>query len=199
MNSKMTLEEKRAIAVWIAHSLFERGRTGGNSANLSFLHEGKMYITATASCFGDLTGDGFACLSMEGQILDGRKPSKEWPLHLTVYRKKTGVEAVIHTHSINSILWSCLTHESEKDCIPPNTPYLQMKVGAVGLIPYERPGSRELFEAFDRNMDGSGAWILKRHGPVVPGGSLREAFYNLEELEESARIAWELKKAGIRL
>ena len=31
-----TLEEKKQQAVWIAHSLFERGKTSGTTANLSF-------------------------------------------------------------------------------------------------------------------------------------------------------------------
>ena len=34
------LEEKTETAVWIAKSLFDRGKTSGSSANLSFLHRG---------------------------------------------------------------------------------------------------------------------------------------------------------------
>ena len=46
-------------------------------------------------------------------------------------------------------------------------------------------------------MSGDG-YLLKRHGAVVPGADIMDAFYCLEELEENARIAWELWRAGER-
>ena len=36
------------------------------------------------------------------------------------------------------------------------------------------------------------SFILKQHGPVIGGRSLMDAFYGLEELEESCRVAWTL-------
>ena len=122
------------------------------------------------------------------------KPSKEWPLHLALFQKSADIGAVIHTHSLYSVLWSFLPAASEEDCIPAHTPYLKMKLGTVGLIPYEKPGSEELFAAFRQRLDKSDGFLLKQHGPVVPGKSIMDAFYSLEELEESARVAWELHK-----
>ncbi len=86
---------------------------------------------------------------------------------------------------------------NEADCIPDHTPYLKMKVGTVGLIPYEKPGSEALFAAFRERVGRSDGYLLKNHGPVVGGASIMDAFYCLEELEESARIAWELRNAGL--
>ena len=54
------LKKKLEDAVWVAHSLFERGKTSGSSANMSFLHDGNVYITASGTCFGTLTADDFA-------------------------------------------------------------------------------------------------------------------------------------------
>ncbi len=65
---------------------------------------------------------------------------------------------------------------------------------SVGLVPYAKPGSAELFEAFKKCVGNSDGFLLAHHGPIVGGSSMMEAFYNLEELEESARIAWELQK-----
>ena len=69
-----------------------------------------------------------------------------------------------------------------------------MKLGTVGMIPYEKPGTPELFQAFLDRIKHSDGYLLKQHGPVVPGKDILDAFYCLEELEESARIAWELRK-----
>ena len=72
-----------------------------------------------------------------------------------------------------------------------------MKLGSVGLIPYEKPGSPALFEAFRERVGKSDGFLLKNHCPIVPGKSNMDAFYCLEELEESAHIAWELRRAGL--
>jgi hypothetical protein len=185
----MTLEQKLKDAVWIAHSLFERGKTSGSSANLSFLHDGRIYITASGTCFGTLTSDDFAVVSLLGERLNSLKPSKELTLHRYYYEHDESVQAVIHTHGPNAVLWSCRKFAANTEIIPPYTPYLGMKVGRIGLIPYGRPGSDELFTAFKENLDTGDAYLLKNHGAIVGGKSLMDAFFGIEELEESARIA----------
>ncbi len=103
------------------------------------------------------------------------------------------IQAVIHTHSFYATLWSCAVHKNRTDCIPQYTPYLKMKLGTVGLVPYGKPGSEELFPAFRQCVSGSDGFLLENHGPIVGGKNLLDAFYCLEELEESARMAWEIE------
>lgn len=193
----MTYEEVLNQTLWVAHSLFERGKTSGSSANISFRFEDHIYISAGGTCFGTLSESDFAELDLEGQYISGKKPSKEWPLHLTLYQKSSEIGAVIHTHSLYSILWSMIPDLDPKNCIPPYTPYLEMKLGTVGMIPYEKPGSEALFEAFRQRVNDSNGYLLIRHGPVVPGKTMMDAFYCLEELEESARVAWEIYRSGL--
>ena len=185
-------------AVWIAHSLFERGKTAGSTANMSFRHEDKIYITARETCFGTLKKEDFAVIDLNGEIQGNKKPSKEFPLHLSLYQEKEQTGAVIHTHSFYSTIWSCLTHENEHDCIPSYTPYLKMKLGTVGLIPYAKPGTEELFKAFRERIKDSDGYLLRNHGPVAGGKDLMDAFYILEELEESAKVAWTLKDCEVQ-
>lgn len=193
------LKKKLEDAIWTGRSLFDRNRTTGSSANMSFLHDGKMYISQSGSCFGTLTEDQFALMAMDGTCLSDKKPSKEWPLHLQIYQKKPSVGAVIHTHGTYSVLWSFVPSDDETDCIPAHTPYLKMKLGKVCAIPFEQPGSQALFDAFgDRIMNGDG-YLLRQHGAVVPGKTIMDAFYCIEELEESARIAWELRSSCLSI
>lgn len=187
------LEEKYNDAIWVAHSLFNRGKASGSIANLSFVHDDKVYITGTGTSFGRLKESDFSIVDLQGTLYNDLKPSKELPLHLTVYKEKPEAKAVVHVHSIYSVLWSCLTDLNEVDCLPDHTPYLKMKLGTVGLIPYEKPGSPELLAVFEDRVNLSDGWLLANHGPVVPGKSMMEAFYAFEELEESAHIAWELR------
>lgn len=187
------LDRKLEDAVWAAHSLFERGKTSGSSANMSFAHNGHIYVTASGSCFGTLKKDDFSCIDKDGSVISGKKPSKEWPLHTALFEKDPDIGAVIHTHSTYAVLWSFVPASDEKDCIPAHTPYLKMRLGSVGLIPYEKPGSEALFSAFRERVMDSDGFLLKNHGPIVPGKTIMDAFYSLEELEESAHIAWELR------
>lgn len=188
-----TLEEKKELACWIARRFFDKGMGPGTTGNLSFVHDGQIYITGGGSCFGRLRPDQFAILDRCGGALNEVTPSKEWPLHLDVYRHDASAGAVIHIHSTYAVLWSCLPHENEYDCVPAYTPYLKMKLGTVGLVPFAEPGSTDLFDAFRRRLDASDGWILKNHGMVVRGKTLMDAFAMAEELEESCRIAWELQ------
>jgi ribulose-5-phosphate 4-epimerase/fuculose-1-phosphate aldolase len=68
-----------------------------------------------------------------------------------------------------------------------------MRLGTVGLVPYAPPGSKELFALFTEHVKDSDGYLLKNHGPVVGAKDLMSAFACIEELEESARIAWELR------
>ena len=179
-------------ALWIAHTLFSLGKTSGSSANMSFKLGNEIYITKSGGCFGRLTEEDFSVLSMEGQLLSGPRPSKEAPLHLMLYKNAPTREAVIHTHGPAASLWSCLDNLDPDNCIPHHTPYLGMRLGNIRLIPYEKPGSPELFAAFERNISSQNGYLLSHHGAITAGTSLMDAFYNIEEIEASARIAWEL-------
>ena len=159
---------------------------------MSFRDGDQIWITASGSCFGNLGPDDFAVLDRNGQILSEKKPSKEWPLHLMMYRKPE-IQSVIHTHGPYATAWSCLLEGEEEDCIPSYTPYLSMKLGRVKCIGYHRPGSEELFAAARQALDDGDGYLLKNHGAIVRGKDLFSAFYALEELEESARMAFMLR------
>ena len=191
-------EQALQDARWVARSLFSRVKTSGSSANMSFLADGLMYITASGSCFGRLTEDDFAAIDLSTESsVSSRKPSKEYPLHLSYYRTHPGVRAVVHTHGFYAILWSMLPHENPADIIPDHTPYLKMKLGTVGLVPQFAPGTPELFAAFERCAPHSDGFILKNHGAIVGSKSVLDAFYALEELEDAAHIAWTVRQAGL--
>lgn len=187
------LKQKFEDAIWVAGSLFNRNKTAGSSANLSFRHGERIYISGSGTCFGTLGEDQFAVVSQNGEHLDGIVPSKELPIHQIMYQQNNLIQAVIHTHSFYSVLWSCLKHPDPFDVVPKYTPYLEMKVGRIGLVAYAPPGSAELFTAFQNRVGRSDGYLLQNHGPVIGGSSIREAFFGLEELEESLRLAYCLR------
>lgn len=191
-----TLEEKKHQAVWIAHSLFERGKTSGTTANLSFREGELLWVTRSGSCFGTLTEEDLIPVRLnDGLPLhpEGPKPSKELPLHQMLYQNDPDIEAVLHTHSPSAVLWSCLSCCRGRDVLPHLTPYLQMKLGAVAAVPYAAPGSPELFAQMRAALGPERGYLLSHHGPIVGGKSLMNAFEAMEELEQTAWLAWQLR------
>ncbi len=187
------LTEKKKDAVWIAHSLFNRGKTSGTSANISFLHEGNVYISASGSCFGTLKAEDLVLAPLEGTgEFSEKRPSKELRLHQILYHLNPEMRAVIHTHGPYAVLWSCLSHHDPENVMPVYTPYLEMKLGRIPIVPYAPPGSEELFRNMEQTAQGARGVLLKNHGAVVAGRNLMNAFECLEELEQSAFTAWML-------
>lgn len=193
-----TLQEKLELSCWIAKTFFDRGMGSGTSGNMSFLHEGSMYITGSNTCFGMLKPEHFSKLDMQGNVCNGVKPSKEWPLHLAAFEHDPETGAIIHIHSTYATLWSCLPHETEADCVPDYTPYLKMKLGTVGVIPYAKPGSDALLQAYKERIALSDGWLLANHGLMAPGKTIMDAFSACEELEAACRIAWEARDTQAR-
>ncbi|MFC4354282.1 class II aldolase/adducin family protein [Chryseomicrobium palamuruense] len=187
-----SLQKKLEDAVWVARSLFNRNKASGSIANLSFRHENYIFITGTGTCFGRLTIEDFAVVDFDGNSKNSVKPSKELPLHLAIFKAKKNQDAIVHVHSTYGVLWSFVPNLNYEDCIPDYTPYLKMKLGKVGLVPYRKPGSTDLLNELTKTLDTSDGWLLSQHGPIVPGKTILDAFYAIEELEESAKIAWHL-------
>lgn len=194
----MTLQEKTEMTLWAAHTLFDRNKTSGTTANISFLHDGAAYVSRSGSCFGTLKAEDFVRVNPDGSYNQAAgKPSKEYALHRMLYENNPSVNAVIHVHSPYAVLWSCLEHENRRDVFPHITPYLEMKLGHVAEVPYAAPGSRELFDAFAFCLGPERGYLLKNHGPIVGGTSMMNAFEAIEELEQTAFVCWELKKQGL--
>lgn len=186
------LKDKKELAVWIARSCFERGKTSGTTANLSFRHGDSIWITRSGSCFGLLCEEDFVECSLDAKPFGQIRPSKELALHAAIYGIGDHIQAVIHTHSPYASLWSCLDECSGRDVLPGYTPYLEMKAGKVAGVPYAPPGSEELFSLMRESIGEERAYLLSNHGPIVGGTSLMNAFEAIEELEQSAQVAWNM-------
>lgn len=188
------LQKKLSDSIWIGKSLFQRGKVSGSTANLSFKDKGKIYITGTGGCFGRLSEDEFAIVK-DDIVLSETRPSKELTIHKYMFESDESIKAIIHTHSTYITYWSCILEGAKEIKIPSPTPYLDMKVGKIGWVPYEKPGTEELFKAFKKSTaNGYKAYVLEKHGVIVGAKTLMDAFYMLEEIEESAKNAWLLQQ-----
>ncbi len=195
----MTETELKTLMVKLGRSFYERGYTVGGAGNLSVrLDENRVLVTPTGSSLGRLQAERLSVLDMEGNVLEGDKPSKEFVFHLAMYRKNPECRAIVHLHSTYLTALSCLENLDPQNAIKAFTPYYVMRVGALQLIPYYRPGSPSIAEELEARALSGKAFLLANHGVVVTGKDLLDAADNAEELEETAKLFFLLQGKPIR-
>src|SRR5450755_2252960 len=128
-------------------SLFNRGLTAGSSGNLSVRLDDGWLITPTNVSLGQLDPARISRIGRGGELLSGDPPSKESFLHLAMYDQRPRDNAIVHLHSTYSAAVSCMAGLPADNCLPPLTAYFVMKVNRLPLVPYYRPGDRELAAA----------------------------------------------------
>ncbi|OUS05266.1 aldolase [Rhodobacterales bacterium 52_120_T64] len=174
----------------MAKSMFDRGLTGGASGNISArLSDGGLLVSPTGSSFGALDPSELSHFDADMQLIGGKPPTKEMPLHAAFYDTrgaKTG--AVVHLHSCHSVAVSVLPEIDPENVLPPITAYSVMRLGKVKLLPYFMPGDPAMGDAVRGLLGKRSAVLLAHHGPVVAGKDLQAAVYAMEELEETARL-----------
>jgi ribulose-5-phosphate 4-epimerase/fuculose-1-phosphate aldolase len=184
----MTENDVREQLVVHGKSLFDRRYTCGGSGNMSVRLPDGVLVTPTNSCLGRLEKDRISKLDGDGNRISGDPPSKEWGLHLAVYRTRPNAGAVVHLHSPHAVAVSCLNGLNTDNVLPPITPYFVMRIGRLPLVPYYPPGDPGLAEAAGRLAARCRGILLAHHGTVAAGKDLDDAVYNAEELEETARL-----------
>lgn len=196
----MSENELREQMSSLALSLFNRGFSTGGAGNISAkLQDGRILVTPTNSSLGRLDAISISLLDTDGALLAGDPPSKEAVMHQSVYQARPDCKAIVHLHSTYLTALSCLDGLDPADVLRPFTPYYVMRVGALPLVPYYRPGHPELAKATaERFGAGAKAVLLANHGAVVAGKNLVDAVNNAEELEETAKLYFVLGGSKVR-
>ena len=131
-------------------------------------------------------------------MLSGKKPTKEVPFHIALYKVNPSVKAIIHLHSSYSTAYACLDGLDPMNAIKPMTPYLVMRLGKVIVTPYRKPGSALIADDISKVGAGNKAFLLANHGMVVGGKDMNDALNNAQELEESCKLYFLTKGSNIR-
>jgi len=197
MSTEARLREQICV---LAKSMFDRGLTGGSTGNISARTEdGGLLVSPTGMSFGRLDPAKLSRFNAKGVLIGGDQPTKEMPLHSAFYDTRSSAGAVVHLHSCHSVALSMLPDVDPDNFIPPVTPYAIMKLGKVKLLPFFLPGDPAMGQAVRGLAGKRSAVMLANHGPVVAGKDIEAACNAIEELEESAKLAFMLRsmKANI--
>jgi L-fuculose-phosphate aldolase len=191
----MTESELREQMCEIGRRLYHRGYVSANKGNLSVrLNADEVLCTPTLISKGFMRPDDLATVDMDGKQKSGvRSRTSEIKLHLSIYRHRPNVHAVIHTHAPHVTAFA-ITGEK----IPQNIhPEMEFFVGPVPTAPYRTPGTQEFADSVVPYLDQTRAIVLSNHGLVAFGSTLEEAWFVTEIVESYCRLLTTAKNVGL--
>jgi len=177
----------------IGKKIYDKGFAPGTSGNISCKVNGKILLTPSGSCLGELTEQDIITTDLEGNLLNGKKkPSSEKFMHFEIYKKRPDINCIIHAHPPKSTALAVMG----KDL---NTPLIAEAIvilGEIPLVQYETPSTRELAELVAECFIKNDAALMANHGATVCGKELNETFHKLETLEFLSEISIITELAG---
>ena len=134
-----------------------------SSGNLSWRIGEEALISGTGSWVPTLGKEKVSiCNIASGTPTNGVKPSMESTFHLGILRERPDVNVVLHFQSPYATAVACM-EETPKDFNV--TAEVPCHVGTeIPVIPYFRPGSKELAEAVIAAMKDHNSVLLQKHG-----------------------------------
>lgn len=171
-----------------ARRVGDHGLTICSSGNLSWRIGEKVLLSGTGSWVPELTPDRVAVVNLEdGVSLNGVRPTMESSFHLGVLRERPDVNVVLHFQSPYATCLAC------RKTLPADlnfTAEVPLHVGdTIPVVPFLRPGSKELAEAVVAAMKVHNSILMKKHGQVTCGKDFNQAIERAMFFEMAARIA----------
>lgn len=183
--SKQHEDEARANLIQVARLCYERRYICGTEGNFSIrLDDDVVLTTPAASCKGRVAEDELVLTNFSGEPLKGqsRKPSTELSMHLTCYRTRPEIKAVVHAHPTVAVGFT-VAGQSLAKCVLPE---VVCTLGTIPTAPYATPSTEEVSNSIEAIVKERDALVLDHHGALAVGSSIWDAYYKLETLEHHA-------------
>ncbi len=178
------MSDKRRELTDFCSLLYERRLTFSAGGNVSVRDGETILITPSGRNKGLLSPEDMVAVDMDGQPLEGGKPSIELGFHLAIYRSRPEVGAVVHCHPLHSTALAVRGEPLRCGLTPEGV----LLLGDVPLVPYATPGSEELVRLVSAYALDHDAIIMEKHGALTVGADLEQAYNRMEELEFQAQL-----------
>ena len=180
--------------VMFMQRIYDKRLTTMSGGNLSIRDDdGNIWITPAGVDKGTLTRRDIICVKPDGTVIGPHKPSSELPFHISVYKMRSDLHAVLHAHPPALVAFSIVRQCPSLDLIPT----VRRVCPDVRIATYAVPGS----EALGANVgavfaDGCDIAILENHGVCVGAPDMFTAFQRFETLNYTASLEVLCRKVG---
>ena len=180
--------------VMIMDRIYRYGMTTTSGGNLSIKDDnGDVWITPSGIDKGNLTRRDMCQVKTDGTILGPHKPSVELPFHLSIYKARPDLRAILHAHPPTLIAFS-LARKIPNTALIPNASEI---CGAISIAKYDVPGSKQLgINIAEEFAKGYNTVLLENHGVVCGASDLFRAFMSFETLDFCGRLEIDAAKLG---
>ena len=164
-----------ATLIDICRRVESKGFVAATDGNISArLPKGNILATPTSLNKGFVTIDDLVELTIDGEQVSGkRKSSTEIKMHLSIYKQRPDINAVVHCH-----------------------PEVIVQFGEIPLADYATPSTSELGESLQPFIQNHNAVLLANHGVVTCGKDLWEAYFAMEKVEQTAHMLFVAESLG---
>lgn len=178
--------ETKQELVDICHKLYEKDYLVATSGNVSVRTADGFLISPHQIRKDSVQSEQIVECRLDGTPLTtDTLPSCEIPMHKMVYENRKDISAAIHAHPIFCITCTLLKISLSETSLPEAT----VHIGNSPTVPYVKPGSEEQAKAILPYLSNN-CLLLEKHGVLVLGRNLNDAFNRLEQLEYVAKIAY---------
>ncbi len=189
------LKKKKTLLLEYSQLMQKEGLVIGPGGNTSIKDEdGVMWISPSGIPFMEMSIDDFVPIDVStGKILDSRlMPSSEVALHLFLYQARSDINCIFHSHPPYVISLS-----SVDILLVPLFPDFVVYLGDyVPQVTYVTPCTEDMAQLVVQAMKDVPSCVLKNHGAIAVGKSIKEAYTRTQVLESGAQILFQAKLLG---
>jgi L-fuculose-phosphate aldolase len=183
----------RQAVIDTARAMSRCGLSPGRSGNVSCRWNAGMLITPSGLAYDAIRPQDIAFVGPDGASPPGsRKPSSEWRFHLSAYRARPDMHAVVHAHSLHAVVLAC-AHRSI-----PAFHYMVAVAGGTDIpcVPYATFGTEELAAHVASGLAHRNACLMANHGQIAIGTTLEAALELAAEVEVLAEQYYKVLTLG---
>jgi L-fuculose-phosphate aldolase len=178
-------EERKAVARFMRR-LYKQGLTTTSGGNISLrVSDDIILITPSATDKGRMRWKEVGIMDIFGNNHTPElKPSIESEMHLSIYKKKKEIRAIVHAHPVCASAFTAMHSGIRSDL----TAEARAILGDPVLVPYALMGTGDLAARAAEYAVKSDILLLENHGILTTGSNLLQAFDKIEVLENAARM-----------
>ncbi|HEY2393807.1 MAG TPA: class II aldolase/adducin family protein [Candidatus Angelobacter sp.] len=186
--------KQRQDLVRFGKMLHSLGFVAATDGNLSVrLDDTRFLVTPTGFSKGMMEPEDMVVVDLQGKKLSGSyMPSSEIAMHLTIYRMRPDVGAVVHAHPCTATGFASAGIALDE----PLCSEIVITLGAVPLAPYATTGTMELSDSLRPYIPFHDAILMANHGVVTYGENLCRAYMRMEAVEHYAKIVMTTRQLG---
>ena len=163
------------------------------SGNISVRYKNGFLITPSGMRYETLKSKDIVFVDLKGKYNSKKnKPSSEWHFHKDIYLNKKNANSVVHCHSKNALVLSCIRKKI------PAFHYMVAVAGGVDIkcAKYATYGTSELSKNIIQVLNNRFACLIENHGQVVFSDGIDSAFELAQEVEHLSEQYLECLRIG---